>query len=246
MRKVRTNLTLENKVGSAVSGTAKIDVFLTKDNLHDTRIKVKVKNIPSASTSVFEAWLIDEGTGYKLSLRGFKMKGNGQAELDFRQFMVNFKIYDKLAISEESANDTNPGQSTVILEANINSLPPIVVLPAPIIITSSVLNGTNEVPTTTSPATGFGVFTINTNNNTVNFHIAFSGLTGAETAAHIHGFALPGVNTPVLFTLPLGSPKVGVWNYLESQETDILSGKTYVNIHSTTFPDGEIHGQITP
>lgn len=245
-REIGVNMNFENKVGSAISGIAKIDVFLTRDNLHDARIKINIKNISATNTSVFEGWLVDNDSGYKLSLGGFKMKEEGKAALDFKQLMVNFNIYDKLIVSQEPVNDANPGQSTVILETNLNGIEIPPPAPMPIIVTSSVLNGANEIPATTTPATGFGVFTINTNNNTVNFHIAFSGLASAETAAHIHGFALQGVNAPVLFTLPLGSPKNGVWNYLESQEADILAGKTYVNIHSTTHPDGEIRGQIKP
>ncbi len=244
MREVNANVVFENKVGSAVFGTAKIDVFLTRDNLHDTRIKAKIQNLSAASTAVLEGWLVDNDSGRKLSLGGLKIKEVGKAELDFRQLLVNFRIYDKLVISEEPMNDVNPDQATVILEANINNV--VNITPAPVILVTSFLNGANEVPATTSPATGFGVFVINTNNNTVNFHIAFNGLSSAETASHIHGPALAGANASVLFTLPLGSIKNGVWNYLESQEADILAGRTYVNVHSTTSPDGEIRGQITP
>lgn len=95
-----------------------------------------------------------------------------------------------------------------------------------------------------SPGTGSGTFTIDTDANTMSYNITFSGLLGTETVSHIHGFAPPGVNAGVLHPLPLGSPKIGVWNYLESQEADILAGLTYVNIHSTYDGSGEIRGQI--
>ncbi len=109
-----------------------------------------------------------------------------------------------------------------------------------------VLDDAQEVPPTGSPAFGGGQFQIDTDANTVSFRIAFVGLTAAETLAHIHGPADPGVNGGVLTALPLGNPKTGVWNYLEGQEGDILAGKTYVNIHSGAFPAGEIRGQIVP
>ena len=38
--------------------------------------------------------------------------------------------------------------------------------------------------------------------------------------------------------------KVGTWAYAETDEPNILAGQTYVNIHSTAFPGGEIRGQI--
>lgn len=109
-----------------------------------------------------------------------------------------------------------------------------------------VLSDKQEVPPTTSPAIGGGQFLIDTSANTVTYRIAFVGLTAAETAAHIHGPADPGTNGGVLVNLPAGSPKTGVWNYIEAQEADILAGKTYVNIHSGAFPGGEIRGQIVP
>ncbi len=103
------------------------------------------------------------------------------------------------------------------------------------------ING-SQVPTN-SIATGNGTFVINTTNNILSFNIEFSGLAGPETAAHIHG-PLLGNPDAILFTLPLGSPKNGSWNYPEAMEADILAGRTYVNIHSTAFPLGEIRGQI--
>ncbi|MBI2906509.1 MAG: CHRD domain-containing protein [Chloroflexi bacterium] len=110
---------------------------------------------------------------------------------------------------------------------------------------SATLQGSQEVPPTASTATGSGAFTIDTAANTLSFNITFSGLIGgAETAAHIHGPAAAGVNAGVLFPLPLGSPKTGVWNYPEASEADILAGRTYVNIHTPLLPGGEIRGQI--
>lgn len=109
-----------------------------------------------------------------------------------------------------------------------------------------ILSDKQEVPATGSPAFGGGQFVIDTVANTVSYRIAFVGLTAAETGAHIHGPADPGVNGGVLHNLPAGSPKTGVWNYVEGQEGNILAGKTYVNIHSGAFPGGEIRGQIVP
>lgn len=92
---------------------------------------------------------------------------------------------------------------------------------------------------------GCGEFIIDTNANTVNYRIVYSGLTSAETAAHIHGFVPPGVPGGVIHPLPLGNVKVGVWNYAEAQEAAILDGRCYVNIHTVNFGAGEIRGQIT-
>ena len=103
-----------------------------------------------------------------------------------------------------------------------------------------------EVPPTGSPAQGFGLFVADEASNTLTYYIGFTGLVGVETAAHIHGFALHGTNAGVLHALPAGNPKVGTWNYTDAQEEQILSGLTYVNIHTNAFPGGEIRGQVVP
>lgn len=108
------------------------------------------------------------------------------------------------------------------------------------------LDGNQEVPPVPTAGRGFGLFTVNTDTNTIRYYIAFGGLGAAETAAHIHGLAPHGVNAGVMIGLPLGSPKVGVANYNEADEKAILRGMTYVNVHSANFPGGEIRGQITP
>ena len=107
------------------------------------------------------------------------------------------------------------------------------------------LRGNQEAPApVVTPARGCGRFEIDVNTNTIKYYIAFSGLLGAETAAHFHGNAGPGVAAGVKIALPLGNPKVGAAVYLEADEPAILSGNWYVNIHSVVNPGGEIRGQM--
>lgn len=106
------------------------------------------------------------------------------------------------------------------------------------------IDGASENPPSGSPGTGVGQFLIDTATNTLFYHISYTGLVGAETAAHIHGFAPPDSNAGVKHGLPAGNPKIGTWAYAESDEAGILAGRTYVNIHSTASPGGEIRGQI--
>jgi hypothetical protein len=108
----------------------------------------------------------------------------------------------------------------------------------------SPIDGAQETPPSGSPATGTGRFLIDTSSNTLRYHITFTGLTGVENAAHIHGFAGPGVPAGILYALPLGTPKVGTITYLESEEAGLLAGLAYVNIHTDLFPGGEIRGQV--
>jgi hypothetical protein len=107
-----------------------------------------------------------------------------------------------------------------------------------------ILNPRQEVPPVASAGLGAGRFVIDTDANTVTYRIVFAGMATGETAAHIHGPAAQGVGGGVLFALAPGNPKVGVWNYAEGLEADILAGRTYANIHSAANPGGELRGQI--
>jgi cysteine-rich repeat protein len=111
---------------------------------------------------------------------------------------------------------------------------------------SATIDGTQETPPNASPATGSGTFTLDTVADTMSFSITFSGLTGSESGAHIHGPAPAGTPAGILFGLPAGSPKTGTWSgaSLNTNESNIISGLTYVNIHSSSFGGGEIRGQI--
>ncbi len=108
----------------------------------------------------------------------------------------------------------------------------------------AVLEGGQEVPPNPSPATGIGTFTLNDAETQLSINITFSGLVAAESNAHIHGAAAPGINAGVRFGLPAGSPKVTVWNIPAADVVSLKAGLLYVNIHSTTYPGGEIRGQI--
>lgn len=236
----RADLALTNVADTSETGTVRLDAK-RQTRLDNVKIQAKISNISAMTGTVLEGWLKDNQTGALLSLGGFEMRGSSAARLNFRQKMVNFFAYDKFMVTREPINDTNPAPATVILEADFSAVAPPV---GNVITTSATLTGAKQVPVNSSTATGNGTFTINTVNNTLSFNISFSGLTGTETGAHIHGPATATQNAPVLFSLPLGSPKVGVWNYPEAQEADILAGRMYVNVHSTVFPDGEIRGQI--
>jgi len=100
-----------------------------------------------------------------------------------------------------------------------------------------------EVPPDASTATGFATFSYDNTTNELTYNITFSGLSSTETGAHIHQ-GVVGVDGPIQFTLLSGSPKTGTVTLSASQETSLLAGELYVNIHSNNFSGGEIRGQI--
>ncbi|MFT5051550.1 MAG: hypothetical protein ACI8QZ_002969 [Chlamydiales bacterium] len=106
------------------------------------------------------------------------------------------------------------------------------------------IDGTQPVPPTGSVASGSGTVSVDLGTNILTWNITFAGLTGSETAAHFHGPAPAGANAGVQLGIGVGSPKIGSVAILPAQAADIAAGLWYVNIHSTTFPGGEIRGQV--
>jgi hypothetical protein len=109
----------------------------------------------------------------------------------------------------------------------------------------ATIDASQEVPTNPSLGKGLANLSYNTGTRILSYNISFAGLSGPETAAHIHGPALAGVNAGVRHSLPLGTPKIGAVGPLTpADETSLRAGRLYINIHSTPFPGGEIRGQI--
>jgi hypothetical protein len=115
--------------------------------------------------------------------------------------------------------------------------------PSDIIDLRAFLDGAQEVPPTSSSGAGSVVFRYDQSVRELRFNIFLSSLVGTQTAAQIRGPAAPGVNAPVVFTLPLGNTS-GTLPLTPAQEADLLAGLWYVNVLTTAFPEGEIRGQI--
>jgi uncharacterized repeat protein (TIGR01451 family) len=106
------------------------------------------------------------------------------------------------------------------------------------------LDGAQEVPPTTSMATGTATLMLSPDETNALVALQFSGLSSAQTAAHIHGPTLPGSNAPILFPLPEGQVTDFEISLTPTQAQDLRDGKFYVNVHSSNFPNGEIRGQF--
>jgi CHRD domain/Secretion system C-terminal sorting domain len=111
-------------------------------------------------------------------------------------------------------------------------------------------SGTQEVPPNASSATGTIMGAYNAVTNTIFYTINFSGLSANTAAAHFHAPAMPGTNAGV--TLGHAGFPTGVTSgtyrktdvFTAAQETNLLAGLMYSNIHTTAFPGGEIRTQI--
>ena len=107
-----------------------------------------------------------------------------------------------------------------------------------------VLEGAQQVPPAATGAGGSGTATYEASTRQLTLNLGYSGLSSAETMAHIHGPALRGANAGILFALAAGSPKTDAVVLSPAQETDLFAGRLYVNIHTVNFPDGELRAQI--
>ena len=96
---------------------------------------------------------------------------------------------------------------------------------------------------------GTALITYNDTSGDLSWNVAWSGLSAPTTVAHFHGPALASQNAGVQVDfLGLGgglNPSIGTTAITAAQESDLLAGLWYVNVHSTAFPAGEIRGQIT-
>jgi hypothetical protein len=113
----------------------------------------------------------------------------------------------------------------------------------PLIFTATLL-GSEETPPNNSPGQGVGVLLFQPVSRQFSASVVTTGIT--ETAAHIHQGA-PGVAGPIIFPLAKNSGSV-VWNtsgtLTPAQEETLRDSGFYFNVHSPTFPNGEIRGQI--
>jgi CHRD domain/PEP-CTERM motif len=136
------------------------------------------------------------------------------------------------------------------------------------------LSGANEVPSNASPATGTAAIAFDDVLKTLSLDVIFAGLLGPTTAMHIHCCTPPTANAIVATQVPsfMGFP-LGVTSGTYSQMFDMtlasfynpmfiaanggtvesafdilvagmLGGMSYLNIHSMTFPGGEIRGTL--
>jgi CHRD domain len=122
----------------------------------------------------------------------------------------------------------------------------------------AVLNSGQEIQPTkpTSNSLGTALLTLSTTTRLLCYSISYTDLVSTETAAHFHAPASAGQNADILFFIsppaaagpsPLGSPKTGcVGPLTRKQMRSLQRGLFYINVHSETFPAGEIRGQVLP
>ncbi|MGQ7846476.1 CHRD domain-containing protein [Granulosicoccus sp. 3-233] len=107
-------------------------------------------------------------------------------------------------------------------------------------------DGTQEIPPTGSDATAEGEFMLQDETGLLTGSVMATGID--ISAAHIHeGFA--GSNGDVIITLDVDGDAISVPDstlLTADQQTSMLAGNYYLNVHSDEFPAGEIRDQLAP
>lgn len=115
----------------------------------------------------------------------------------------------------------------------------------PVAMTAS-LDGAQEVPEVATSASGQAVFLIDPVTRGVSGGVSYAGVSA--TAAHIHSGAVGANGGPVVALTVDANTNTAVvpgGTVLTQEQYDaVLSGGTYVNVHSTTYAGGEIRGQL--
>lgn len=112
------------------------------------------------------------------------------------------------------------------------------------------LTGTQETPPTGATATGTGTVVLNDAQDTITYTLTFSGLGSPQSLAHIHAPAAPGATAAPLIDIGSNGQTADTFSgsspVTAQQVADLKGGLWYFNVHSQTFPNGEIRGQIQP
>jgi hypothetical protein len=105
---------------------------------------------------------------------------------------------------------------------------------------TTMLDGTQAG--TSSTGTGTAWLHFGTQSDSAYYQVTFAGLASGYTGSHFHLAPGGGVVKPI--TTSDSTTGVGAWAIADSLAAAILKGNIYVNIHSTTFPAGDIRGTL--
>ena len=116
----------------------------------------------------------------------------------------------------------------------------------------ATINAAQEVPATTSAATGTAIMLYDVRANTFDLLVSINGITNTLAASHVHE-AAAGSNGGVVTNLGAEAVYARSGNSLSGNfrsvayggdKLTLLQGGAYLNFHSAQFPGGEVRGQL--
>jgi hypothetical protein len=110
------------------------------------------------------------------------------------------------------------------------------------------MTGAEEVPPV--PGTGFCGATVTLDDVTGAMTVSgsYTGMSSSVIAGHLHGPAAPGFNAGIIVSLTVTGGTAGTLSgsatLSPANIANMLNGLTYLNLHTTTNPGGEVRGQV--
>lgn len=152
-----------------------------------------------------------------------------------------------LAISVSACDDDDDDDISNVQPASINTTN-----------TNSALSfdepmtGSREVPMAASNGGGSFIGTFDPATRMIKYTVSWTldSPTDSVTGMHFHGPADTTQSAPILIPVT-GFPKSSVGSFTSvspvltaQQEADLRAGKMYFNVHSSTYPSGELRGNL--
>ncbi|MGE0746381.1 MAG: CHRD domain-containing protein [Rhodospirillales bacterium] len=109
------------------------------------------------------------------------------------------------------------------------------------------LSGGGEIPPVETKAAGAASVVFDTTTRQMRWVVQYDGLSAPMSAIHFHGPASPAQNAPIMVPVAKAgeaSPHRGAAALTPEQAEALLAGRTYVNVHTTAHPPGELRGQV--
>lgn len=157
----------------------------------------------------------------------------------------------------------------VMVDGNANPALEVQVEPAPT-AGAATLEGKQQTDAVQTRATGSVLLSLSKDGAALSYTMTFQGVHSGATSAHIHGPAKRGEDGGVLHTIfddvlqlnrkqrraahvvdggiaTLGAESgsiSGMWTPTASQMADLRLGLTYINLHSSAHPGGELRAQL--
>lgn len=116
---------------------------------------------------------------------------------------------------------------------------------------AATLSGVEATPPTPSSAQGSGSIVVDPVTRVAVISLVTTGITSVATGTGASiNFGVPGTSGPIVFPLTETSLGSGFWTarvvLTADQLSQLQSSAYFFNVRSTTFPNGEIRGQILP
>lgn len=116
----------------------------------------------------------------------------------------------------------------------------------------ATINGAQEVPATSSPATGSAIMLYDVSTNTYDLVVTVRNLANTISNSHIHeapaganGGVVSGLGAEAVYTRS-GETVTAMFHNLTygGDKTKLLQGGAYYNLHTPQVPSGEVRGQL--